>query len=215
MDARPFSGKLQPNMNKTAVTRVPIHDMIARRWSPRAFDPERPIEREKLLSLFEAARWAPSSSNLQPWHFIIAEKTDAAAYDALLACINERNQRWAADAPVLVIAVAAMMRNAERPNRHAWHDVGLAMGNLLAQATAHGLYVHQMAGFSPDKARETYAIPEGYEAVTASAIGYRAPPETLPDDLRERELAERKRKPLTDFVFGGAWGATAPLVNED
>ena len=184
----------------------PVHDLIRRRWSPRAFA-DRPVEQDKLLSLLEAARWSPSSNNEQPWHFIVATKEDPEEFDRLLACLVEGNQRWAKAAPVLMLSVASTVfsRN-DKPNRHALHDVGQAAAYLTAQATALGLFVHQMAGFHADKARETYDIPKSAEPVAAVAIGYLGDPTTLPDDLRQREGVFSARKPLEHFVFRGAWG---------
>ena len=139
-------------MEKPANIDHPIHDLIRRRWSPRAFA-ARPVEAEKLASLFEAARWAPSSFNGQPWHYIVATKDDEAAFARLLNCLRPQNIRWAQHTPVLIIAVAQLSMSPERgPNRHAFHDVGLANENLVLQAVALGLVAHQMAGFFPDRA---------------------------------------------------------------
>ncbi len=193
-------------MEKPASTDHPIHDLLRRRWSPRAFDP-RPVEPEQLLSLLEAARWAPSSSNEQPWHFIIATRDDHETFGRLAGCLRRGNRRWAPRAPVLLLAVARLFFEADNdPNSHAWHDLGLAVGNLLAQATALGLMVHQMAGFYRDQAREAFAIPEGYAPVTVIALGYPGDPRALPDDLQQRERQPRERQPLTAFVYAGRWG---------
>jgi nitroreductase len=187
----------------------PILDILRKRWSPRAFA-DRPVEPTKLQSLMEAARWAPSCFNEQPWSFIIATKDNADEYHRLLACLVEKNQSWAKSAPVLMISVAARnFAQTGKPNRHWFHDVGLAVSDLVTQATALDLFVHQMAGFSPDKARETYGIPETHEAVAAIAIGYLGDPNTLPDDLKERELNSATRKKMSEFVFTGKWGESA------
>ena len=197
---------------KKAVTEYPIQEILAERWSPYAFD-ERPVEEADLCSLFEAARWAPSSYNEQPWRYIIATRDNPERFQRMLSCLVEGNQVWAKAAPVLALGVVSLRfaRNA-RDNRAAVHDLGLAAGNLLLEATARGLFVHQMIGILPDKAREVYGIPEGFEAWTAMAIGYRGDPARLPDRLRERDLAARERKPLSEFVFGGKWGDPSPLV---
>ncbi len=199
-------------MEKLAETQYPIHDLLRKRWSPRAFS-SRPVEPEKLRSLWEAARWAPSSYNEQPWSFIVATKEDEAEYARLLSCLVEGNIQWAQHAPVLMVSVAKLHfdENGER-NRHAFHDVGQAVANLIVQATALGLVVHQMAGIFPDKIRELYGIPEGYEAVAGIASGYPGDPETLPERLRQRELAPRSRRPIPDFVFAGRWGRPSPIV---
>ncbi len=199
-------------MEKLAEAQYPIHDLLRKRWSPRAFS-SRPVEAEKLRSLWEAARWAPSSYNEQPWSFIVATKEDEAEYARLLRCLVEGNIQWAQHAPVLMVSVAKLHfdENGES-NRHAFHDVGQAVANLIVQATALGLVVHQMAGIFPDKIRKLYGIPEGHEAVAGIALGYPGDPETLPERLRQRELAPRSRRPIQDFVFAGRWGQPSPIV---
>lgn len=201
-------------MEKPAVTDYPIEEILRRRWSPRAFS-DRVVESEKLQSLFEAARWAPSSFNEQPWSFIIATKQKPEEHARLLSCLVEGNQRWAHLAPVLMVSVAELnFEKTGKANRHAFHDVGLAMGNMLVQATASGLFVHQMAGFSPERVTEIYSVPEGFEPVAAAAIGYPAEVEVLPEPLRERELGGRSRKPVSSFVFQGKWGEVSPIVSK-
>jgi nitroreductase len=199
-------------MEKPADMTYPIEELLKRRWSPRAFA-DRPVEPERLLSLWEAARWAASTANQQPWYFIVATKEDAAEYARLLSCLRENNQQWASHAPVLMVSVAKLTFDANgQPNRHAFHDVGLAVANLILQATALGLGVHQMAGFYPDRVREIYEVPEGFEPVAGIVLGYPGDPATLPEDLRNRELAPRTRKPLEAFVFERSWGEISPLV---
>ncbi|MFN2578741.1 MAG: nitroreductase family protein [Pyrinomonadaceae bacterium] len=199
-------------MEKFAPTDYPIEEMLRRRWSPRAFS-DRNVEAGKLLSLFEAARWAPSSFNEQPWSFIVAMKDKPEEHAQLLSCLMEKNQEWAKRAPVLMVSVARLnFEKTGKPNRHAYHDVGLAMGNLLVQATGVGLVVHQMAGFSVEKVREAYQVPEGYDAVAAMAVGYAAGAEILPESFREQETGPRKRKPIGSFVFEAQWGQTSPLI---
>ena len=200
-------------MEKPAETQYPIHDLLRRRWSPRAFS-DRRVDPAIMRSLLEAARWAPSSYNEQPWSFIVATKDDTAEFSRLLSCLVEGNIQWAQHAPVLMVSVARLsFEDDGKPNRHAFHDVGLAVANLIVQATALGLVVHQMAGILPDKIRKLYGIPEGYEAVAGIALGYPGDPQSLPEGLRKRELAPRERKPLTEFVFSGSWGQTSPLVS--
>ena len=202
-------------MEKLAETQYPIHDLLRKRWSPRAFS-SRPVEPDKLRILWEAARWSPSSYNEQPWSFIVATKEDEAEYARLLSCLVEGNIQWAQHAPVLMVSVARLSFEEDgKPNRHAFHDVGQAVANLIVQATALGLVVHQMAGIFPDKIRELYGIPEGYEAVAGIVLGYPGDPEILPERLRQRELAPRSRKPIQDFVFAGRWGQTSPIVTGD
>lgn len=193
-------------IDRTAVTDHPIHEFLARRWSPYAFA-ERPVAKADLQSLFEAARWAASSYNEQPWRYIVATKDSPEEFQRLLACLVEGNQAWAKSVPVLALGVVNLKfaLNGE-DNRAAVHDLGLASGNLVMEATARGLAVHQMIGILPEKARETYGIPEGCEAWTALAIGYQGDPASLPERLRDRDLAPRTRKPLREIVFSGKWG---------
>jgi len=199
-------------MSRRAHTAHPIHDLLSSRWSPRAFA-DRAVEREKLQRVLEAARWAPSSFNGQPWAFIVATKDDPAEFAKLLACLIEFNQGWAKAAPVLMVTVAQMkFEKNDKPNPHAWHDVGLAAGNLSVQATAEGLVVHQMAGILPAQVRATYGSPDGWEPATGIALGYLGDAASLPDPLREREVVPSDRKPLESFVFTGGWGKVAPAV---
>jgi nitroreductase len=199
-------------MEKPAPAAYPIDDLIARRWSPRAFE-SRAVERSKLLSLFEAARWAPSSFNGQPWRFLLATRESPTEFQRMLDCLVEFNQGWAKAAPVLAVAVAALKfeHNGE-PNRHAAHDTGMALQNLALQATATGLVVHFMAGFDVDRARQTYNISHEYEPMTAMAIGYPGDPATLAAELRDRERAPRRRRPLCELLFSGTFGEPAPLL---
>jgi nitroreductase len=198
-----------PAPKKPAETRIPIHDLIRNRWSPRAFE-SRAVEPEKLCALFEAARWAASSFNAQPWSFIVATRDDPANFKKILDSFVEFNQGWAKNAPVVMLSVAAMnFAHNQEPNRHAFHDVGQAAANLALQATALGLELHQMAGILPDKARELFAIPDGYEAVAGMALGYPGDPSSLPEPLRKREEEPRTRKALESFVFAGTWGNSA------
>ncbi len=199
-------------MEKPADTQYPIHDLLRRRWSPRAFA-ERMVEPEKLRSLFEAARWAPSCFNAQPWRFVIATRDVSAEHERLLNCLVEGNRAWAHRVPVLILSVAKLTFDDGSPNRHAWHDVGLAVENLIVQATAFGLAVHQMAGFDAGKARTEVKLPDGFEPVAMIAVGYPGDPSMLPEKLHQKELASRARKPSRDFVFAGDWGKPAPLIS--
>ncbi len=188
-----------------------MHDLLRRRRSPRAYD-SRPVEVDKLRSLLEAARWAPSSNNGQPWRFVVGEQgADDTTFGRLLGTLGEKNARWARHAPVLILAVAKLHTYAGRET-HALYDLGLAVAHLTAQATALGLAVHQMGGFDLPAARDKFGIPAGYEPVAMIAVGYQGDPATLPNDLRERELAPRTRNALGDFVYGARWGEVSPLV---
>jgi nitroreductase len=197
---------------KRAWTDYPIHELLGKRWSPYAFQ-DRLVPNDDLCSLFEAARWAASSFNEQPWTYIVGTQEYPDQFQQVLSCLIEFNQVWAKAAPVLALGVVSLTfaRNGQ-VNRAAVHDLGLAAGNLLVEATARGLFVHQMLGILPDKARQIFAIPEGFEAWTAIAIGYRGEPTGLPDALKERECLPRQRKPLSQFVFSGKWGSPSPLV---
>src|SRR5436305_5507459 len=174
---------------KSAKLDHPVLPVITERWSPYVFEP-RPVEREKLLSCLEAARWAPSSYNEQPWTFILAERTDQAEFARMLGCLVEGNQAWAKNVGVLLLTVVSKLfvRNGS-PNRAAEHDIGLAAGNMVLQATALGLQGHQMIGVERDKVRATYKIPDSHEPLTAIALGYPAAvqPGTT-DPLAQRDL---------------------------
>ncbi|MGC2765662.1 MAG: nitroreductase family protein [Candidatus Acidiferrum sp.] len=200
-------------MNKPAATDHPVHELIRERWSPRAFS-DKVVPAEVLRSLFEAARWAPSSSNEQPWAFIVATKEDSATHGKVLSTLVEANQSWAKHAPVLGIAVSELaFARTGKPNRNAFYDTGAAMAHLTTEATARGLFVHQMAGFDPQKAIQVFSIPAGWEPIAAFAIGYPGEVQSLPETLRERELAARTRKPLAEFVMSGNWGQPASFLN--
>ena len=197
---------------RLAATDHPVHELVRARWSPYGFCAQ-PVPLEALRALFEAARWAPSSFNEQPWRYILATQDEPQEFERLLSCLVEANQAWAKAAPVLALGVAMLTftRNG-KPNKVAHHDLGLAAGNLLVEATARNLLVHQMGGILPERARELYAIPKNAEALTALAIGYLGAPEDLPEDLAERDRAPRTRKPLREFVFGRRWGQASCVL---
>lgn len=197
-------------MEKPAVVDYPVHALIERRWSPRAFA-DQAVEPRVLRSLLEAARWTASCFNEQPWRFLVARRQDAQELQRMVDCLTPNNQRWAKDAAVLMITLAIpTFAKTGKPNRHAWYDVGQAAAQMTVQATALGLFVHQMAGLSPDKVRETYGVPDEIEPVSAIAIGYPGDPAVLPDDLHQKELAPRTRRPQSEIVFCGAWGRALP-----
>ncbi|MBK7432215.1 MAG: nitroreductase family protein [Bacteroidetes bacterium] len=183
-----------------------IHNLISKRKSIRAFS-EQPIDDETLASLFEAARWAPSSANEQPWRFILAKKEDKEAFVKMQDCLLEGNKIWAKGAAALFITIAKKNFDFNnKANIYSWHDVGLATAMLSVQATELNLYLHQMGGFDHAKAKEVFAIPDDYEAVSIIAVGYEGNPELLPENLRAREVGERKRKPLSELVFSSQFG---------
>ncbi len=200
-------------MEKIAPTLFPIHDLLARRWSPRAFSP-RTVEPGVLLQLFEAARWAASSFNEQPWSFIVATSDNAEQFKRMLSILIPFNAAWVQHAPVAALSVAKLrFAHNNDVNRHALHDVGQAATSLAIQATALGLVVHQMAGFDVEKARAVFAIPGDYEPAAVMAIGYPGDTDSLPAPLREKELAPRTRQPLEKMIFAGKWGQTSPLLS--
>ena len=189
-----------------------IHELLARRWSPRAWL-NRPVEMEKLRACLEAARWAASSMNQQPWHFLVATRDQPEPHARLAACLADTNAVWASHAPVLMLSVAKQTFNATgQPNRFAWHDTGLATGALMAQATAFGLHVHAMGGFSRTKSRKAFGIPDGFEPVAAIALGYLGDSASLPADLQEQETAARSRRPIATWAFADNWGEAFPVV---
>jgi len=200
---------LTKNQEVTDSARGQILNLLAERRSPYGFSMRR-VEAEKLRRLFQAARWAPSSYNEQPWSFLVATRDNPEDYDRLLNTLVEFNRQWAGQAPVLALGVAKLAFDRDgRTNRHAWYDLGQAVADLTVQATAEGLSVHQMAGFDAEKARQEFQIPAGYEPVVVMAIGY-------PDDSEVSESGRpRSRKPLKEFVFGGSWGQTSTLVASD
>lgn len=191
---------------------VAIHELISKRRSTRAFS-ERNIPDETLLRLFEAARWAPSSFNEQPWRFILARRSDGAAFESMLDCLNESNRSWAQHGNVLIMPVAKLFTTHNHyHNRHAFHDVGLAVANLSVEATAHDIYLHQLGGFYVDKARETFGIPDEYEPVSIIVLGYAGDIAELPENLRQREEKPRQRLPLEQLVYTGRFGQSTDLA---
>lgn len=191
----------------------PILDVLSRRWSPKAFS-GRSVEPEKLRTILEAARWAPSSHNEQPWSFALATKENPRAYNALLSCLNEPNRQWAQYAPVLLLSVAKMYYGKDRrANRHAFHDVGLATANLILQATALELYTRPMAGFSVQRAREVLGIPAGYEPVAMIALGYLPKSRDLDNPRGLLIPKNRSRKEFNEFVFEGRWNNPASFID--
>ena len=202
------------NIQKQATPDHPVHELITKRWSPYAFA-DRAVSDDDLRSLFEAARWAASSYNEQPWRYIVATKTNSEEFERLLSCLVEGNQPWAKAAPVLAIGCTSLnFTKTGQPNAAAHHDLGLASATLTLEATARGLSVHQMIGILPDRVRELYAVPDGIQPLTALAIGYLGDPAALPENYRPRDLSPRPRKPLAEIVFGGRWGTPSSLSNQ-
>ena len=196
-------------MSHPSRIRETVHPLIRDRWSPRLFAPD-PVPDDKLRDLFEAARWAASSMNEQPWRFILGRKGRDGAWERLRDILAEGNVTWAERAPVLVLAVACRHyeRN-DRPNRHAWHDTGLAVAQFTLQAVAHGLQVHPMGGVDGSAAREAFDLPEAYEPVVMLAVGSSGQPEDAPPGITERDPSARSRRPLEATVFAETWGEGA------
>ncbi len=195
---------------RAAVTSVPLHPLLAERWSPRSFRPDFEIADGQLAALLEAARWAPSSFNLQPWRFLVGRRGDAtfkAVHDALI----DVNRLWAANAAVLVAAVAAESLENGAPHPTSAYDTGLAVAQLTVQAHAEGLHAHQMAGFDGDRLRAALEIPEGFRPVTVVAVGVPDAADVLPEPLRSRETAARERRALGETFFAGSWGRPVEL----
>ena len=179
-----------------------LHELLTRRWSPVAFDP-RPVEYEKMHQLFEAAKWAPSGRNAQPWRFIFATK-DTSEYEVLFDLLDEGNKVWAKTAPLLVLSLAQVISTYKnRPNRLAFYETGMAVANLLLQATHMDLYVHQMAGYDEERAKEVLVIPTRYEPAAMMAIGYKGDPSQLPAEVAAREQKERTRMEISKFLVPG------------
>jgi nitroreductase len=188
-----------------------VIDPIRNRWSPRAFL-DKPVSREDLRTLLEAARWAASCFNEQPWRFIIATKDNPDEFARLLSILAEMNQLWAKSAPVLLLSVyKKTFSHNGKPNRHGIYDTGAAATLLGVQAAAMGLATHQMAGYDPAKARDLFHIPDDFEPGAAMALGYPGPADSLPEDFQKSELAPRTRKPLPEIAFTTTWGAPANL----
>ena len=196
---------------KPALVSHPISELMKRRWSPRAVEEGRAVEREKILTMLEAARWAPSCFNDQPRFFIVFDGTDREALESARGCLAEGNA-WALKAPVLMLSVARETFENGKPNRWAQHDTGLATENLLLQAVELGLAAHPMAGYDAERARSEFGIPEGHTPIAMIAIGYpyRGKLDDLDEKLRGKELAGRDRKAIGEIAFAGKWNSPYP-----
>jgi nitroreductase len=194
------------NPDKIADTVEGVHDLIRERWSPRSFE-DREVSTKDLQIILEAARWAASSSNEQPWRFVVATKADPAGYARILDLLVPFNQEWAKHAPVLIVMAAkkTMASRDGKQNDYALHDAGQALAQLMLQAIAIGLHAHAMAGFDHEKAREVLGIPEDFAVGAAVAVGYEGSPDQLIERYRHIEVAKRQRKPLSELVFSGSW----------
>lgn len=193
---------------KDAETAVPVHPLLAQRWSPRALDPGVELTDRQLTALFEAARWAPSRGNTQPARYIAGRRGEP-TFDRIHSTLSRGNSHWTRSAAALMIGVARVLEDDGSPFSHGVYGLGLATENLVLQAVAEGLVAHQMAGFDPDAARAEFGIPPEFEPVVAIAVGGMGSPEDLPERLQEKEAAPRTRKALSELVFSGTWGNPA------
>ena len=199
--------------DRPAVTSAPIHDLLARRWSPRAYDAGREVSREQLASLLEAARWAPSCNGDQPTRYLVWEKRrDPQGWQNAFDCLSENNRKWVKNVPVLMLSCAgSIFGHSGKANRYGPHDTGAATVCMALQGTALGLAVHQMGGYDAAKARSVFAIPEEYTPMAMIAIGYQAAPDVLDEETRAKELKPRSRKPISELVFERGWGRSVEL----
>lgn len=195
---------------KQPATDYPVHPLIASRWSPRAYDPG-PVEKEKLQRIFEAGRWAASSSNLQPWYFLVGFKGDA-VYQKIFETLVEFNQHWAATSPVLVLAIAKTTNARGDQNRSYAYDLGQAVATLSLQAMSEGIYTHQMGGFDAQAVSLALEIPDEYEVLVVFTLGYLGDAEILPANLYKLELSPRSRRSVSKSVFTGSFGHTADFL---
>lgn len=193
---------------RRAITSVPIHDLLARRWSPRAFDAGRPVSREHLTALLEAGRWAPSCNGDEPWRYLIWDRArDPEGWQKAFDCLSENNRKWVKNVPLLMLSCAgSFFQHNGRPNRWTQHDTGAASVSMALQAVALGLALHQMGGFDAEKARAAFDIPAEYTPMAMIAVGYQAEPDILDEETRAKELRPRARKPLAERFFEGGWG---------
>lgn len=187
-----------------------IHSLLRQRRSSRLYDPDRPLSPEQIASLLEAARWAPSSGNGQPWQYLVFDDRVPEARELARGCLNEDNQAWAAAAPVLIAAVSHDLRSNGRPNAKAQHDLGLANMSLLLQAVALGLNCRPMGGFDAQRLRQLFHIPPDHTPTVMIAVGYPGRPEDVPESVRANEGQPRERLPIEALVHWGSWGQPAP-----
>jgi nitroreductase len=190
------------NMDKRAVTAVPIHPLIADRWSPRSFSESATLSDHDLLAILEAGRWAPSASNAQPWRFFVGRRGDE-VFDAIQTNLMGFNQAWTANASALILVAATKETPGGKPIKTASLDAGLAISSMSIQAQSLGLHTHPMAGFHHEKMLSALHAPVGLEAFVIIAVGTQAPAENFEGEAYEREIAERSRFPLSQIVLAG------------
>ena len=189
--------------SRHADTDAPLITPLVERWSPRAYDPAAELSDDAVRTLLEAARWAPSANNVQPWRFIVARRGTAAfttIHDALMGF----NQAWADSAAALVVNIAEVADEAGAPRPWAKYDLGQAVAHMSVQAQHDGLHTHQMGGFDAARLAEAFGLRDGLEVVSITAVGKVGDASALPEPLREREVAPRSRKPLDELVIAAA-----------
>ncbi|HEV7955777.1 MAG: nitroreductase [Microbacteriaceae bacterium] len=184
---------------RTADTSTPIIEVLAERWSPRAFDPIQPIDETKLTAALEAARWSPSAANSQPWRFIVARR-GSAEFTSIKAALVGFNSAWAGSAGALVVAIAEMTDADGTARTWAQYDLGQAIAHFSVQAHADDLHVHQMGGFDADALRASFDLAENLVPLSVTAVGNVGSPDQLPEGTREREMAPRERRALEELL---------------
>ena len=195
-------------LRKPAQTSRPIHDLLARRWSTRAFDAAKPVTREQLTTLLEAGRWAPSCNGDEPWRYLVWDRArDPEGFQKAFDCLSDNNRKWVKNVPLLMLSCAGSNFAATgKPNRWTQHDTGAASLSIALQADVLGLAAHQMGGFDAEKARAAFGIPVEYTPMAMIAVGYQAAPDVLDEETKKKELTPRARKPLAERFFEGGWG---------
>jgi len=198
-------------LEKKAVTAVPIHELLAERWSPRAYAADKPVSRAQLAALLEAGRWSPSCNGDEPWRYLVWDKSrDAEGWQKAFDCLSENNRKWVKNVPLLMLSCAgSIFGHNGKPNRWTQHDTGMASLSIALQAVAMGLIAHQMGGFDAEKARATFAIPAEFTPMSMIAVGYQAGPDVLDEETKAKEMKPRTRKPLGQCFFEGGWGKPA------
>lgn len=199
-------------LEKPAITAVDINEVVAHRWSPRAFKADAYLSQTQIIALLEAARWAPSCYGDEPWRFIVCDKqTMPEAWEKALSCLAEANQIWAKNAPLFLLVFAnPHFKRDGKPNRWAEYDTGAATENLCLQAVTMGLVAHPMGGFEVGQVQKHFNVPEHIIGMTIIAIGYQASPDSLTEGYQTLEVQERERTPLNEHCFAGIWGKPLP-----
>ena len=192
---------------RRAITSVPIDDLLARRWSPRAYDAARRVSRDQLTALIEAARWAPSCNGDEPYRYIVIDRQDDPdAWAKMFECLNTNNKKWVKNVPLVLISCAgSRFANDGSPNRWGQHDTGAASLSLVLQAVSIGLIGHRMGGWDLDKQSAAFEIPAEYTPMAIVAVGYQAEPDVLDEETKKKEFRPRARKPIEGHFYEAAW----------